>query len=175
MRVPEQKVELEIQRESLRHPRLQRRNRRGTEVRLRHRDGPTLVWEGLSYSVRHLRVLKPVLDQVGMAVDIRVVTDPFVPRLGSHYFRTPTGRILRRTFPHFDLRPWARQTMPPLVTECDIAVIPIDLADPVAKAKPENKLMLLWRLGMPVITSATSCLSTLHAGGWSRLGVRVDQ
>ena len=45
--------------------------------------------------------------------------------------------------------------MPALVTEADIAVIPIDLSDPVAQAKPENKLMILWRLGMPVIASAT--------------------
>ncbi len=125
---PEQKVELERYNERV-YDILDFNEEIGGEPKsdFAIRDRPTLVWEGLSYSVKHLRVLKPVLDQVGMAVDIRVVTDPFVPRLGSHYFRTPTGRILRRTFPHFDLRPWARQTMPPLVTECDIAVIPIDL------------------------------------------------
>jgi hypothetical protein len=119
------------------------------------RDGPILVWEGLSYSVRHLRLLGPVLDELNPALDVRIITDPFVPRIGAHYLRTPTDRVLRQTFANFDLRPWEKQSMPTLVTECDIAVIPIDLSDPVARSKPENKLMLLWRLGMPVVTSGT--------------------
>jgi hypothetical protein len=119
------------------------------------RDRPILVWEGLSYSVGHLRLLGAVLDELNAPLDIRIITDPFVPRIGAHYFRTPTSRILRRTFANFDLRPWEKQSMPALVAESDIAVIPIDLSNPVARSKPENKLMLLWRLGMPVVTSGT--------------------
>jgi hypothetical protein len=116
---------------------------------------PTLVWEGLSYSVKHLRLLAPVVDELNGAVEIRIITDPFVPRVGARYLRVPTRQVLHRTFSDFDLRTWEKGTMPDLVTEADIAVIPIDLSDPVARAKPENKLMLLWRLGMPVIASAT--------------------
>jgi hypothetical protein len=118
-------------------------------------DRPTLVWEGLSYSVKHLRLLRPAMDEIGDAVNVRIITDPSIPRLGSHYFKVPTVQILRRTFAHVDFHPWDKHSMPTLVTEADIAVIPIDLSDPVARAKPENKLMLLWRLGMPVVTSAT--------------------
>jgi len=127
-------------------------------------DRPRLVWEGLSYSVKHLRLLAPVVDELNGAVEVRVITDPFVPRVGARYLRVPTRHVLDRTFGNFDLRTWEKGTMPGLVTGADIAVIPIDLSDPVARAKPENKLMLLWRLGMPVIASATPayqrCMST---------------
>jgi glycosyltransferase involved in cell wall biosynthesis len=116
---------------------------------------PLLVWEGLAYSVKHLRILAPVLARVGPDVRLRVVTDSSVPLLGAHYLNRDTGAVLNKLFTDFDLRPWERSSMPALVTGSDIAVIPIDLSDPVASAKPENKLMLLWRLGMPVVTSAT--------------------
>jgi hypothetical protein len=95
------------------------------------------------------------VDELHGAVEVRVITDPFVPRVGARYLRVPTRQVLHRAFADFDLRTWEKGTMPDLVTEADIAVIPIDLSDPVAKAKPENKLMLLWRLGMPVVASAT--------------------
>jgi len=37
----------------------------------------------------------------------------------------------------------------------DVAIIPIDLTDAFARGKPENKLVMLWQLGMPVLTSDT--------------------
>ena len=36
-----------------------------------------------------------------------------------------------------------------------MAVIPIDRSNALWWGKPENKLVLLWQLGMPVLTSAT--------------------
>jgi hypothetical protein len=36
-----------------------------------------------------------------------------------------------------------------------MAIIPIDLSDNFNAGKPENKLILLWKIGIPVITSAT--------------------
>ena len=41
------------------------------------------------------------------------------------------------------------------MSSCDLGVIPIDLADPFVTGKPENKLLVQWRMGLPVITSAT--------------------
>ncbi|MGD0811218.1 MAG: hypothetical protein ABSA91_16150 [Acidimicrobiales bacterium] len=153
---PEQKVELEAFNGNV-HDILDFNEEIGGEPKSDYemRRRPVLVWEGLSYSVGHLRLLGAVLDELNAALDVRIITDPFVPRIGAHYFRMPTDRVLRQTFANCDLRPWEKQSMPALVTECDIAVIPIDLSDPVARSKPENKLMLLWRLGMPVVTSGT--------------------
>jgi len=42
-----------------------------------------------------------------------------------------------------------------LITECDLAIIPIPMDKPFWVGKPANKLFLLWRMGIPVLTSAT--------------------
>ena len=50
---------------------------------------------------------------------------------------------------------WNERTLAQEIIKHDVAVIPIDLTDTFVTAKPENKLLLLWRMGMPVICSAT--------------------
>jgi len=39
-------------------------------------------------------------------------------------------------------------------------VIPAVLGEPMFAGKPENKLLLFWRMGMPVITSSTAAYVT---------------
>jgi glycosyltransferase involved in cell wall biosynthesis len=53
-----------------------------------------------------------------------------------------------------------------VATACDLALIPIVMSDPLFRAKPENKLLLLWRMGVPTITSATPAyIRTMSAAG----------
>ena len=42
-----------------------------------------------------------------------------------------------------------------LASNSDIAIIPLNLNDPYQNAKSPNKLFLLWRLGIPVVVSAS--------------------
>ena len=42
-----------------------------------------------------------------------------------------------------------------IICSSDLAIIPVDLKNPLVRGKPENKLLLFWRMGVPVITSAT--------------------
>jgi glycosyltransferase involved in cell wall biosynthesis len=53
------------------------------------------------------------------------------------------------------VHPWQEAAWASTIGACDVAVIPIDLGDPMTVGKPENKLLLFWRIGMPVVTSAT--------------------
>jgi glycosyltransferase involved in cell wall biosynthesis len=50
---------------------------------------------------------------------------------------------------------WDAATLSQIITRCDGAIVPIFTADPLTRGKPGNKLALLWRMGMPVVTSAT--------------------
>jgi glycosyltransferase involved in cell wall biosynthesis len=45
------------------------------------------------------------------------------------------------------------------VTACDLAIIPINTDSPLARGKPENKLLLFWRMGMPTLVSSTPAYS----------------
>ena len=50
---------------------------------------------------------------------------------------------------------WDRANFSRDITACDVAVIPIERSNALWWGKPENKLVLLWQLGMPVLTTAT--------------------
>jgi hypothetical protein len=54
------------------------------------------------------------------------------------------------------LHEWNEKTCSDIISQCDLAVIPIPLNDPLSAGKPENKLLLFWRMGMPVVVSATA-------------------
>jgi glycosyltransferase involved in cell wall biosynthesis len=45
-----------------------------------------------------------------------------------------------------------------------MALIPLSLTDPLYKGKPENKLLLFWRMGIPVVTSATPAYTRAMEG-----------
>ena len=53
-----------------------------------------------------------------------------------------------------------------IATACDLAVIPLPLDRPLERGKPESKLVSFWRMGMPVVTSATPAYArTMQAAG----------
>lgn len=131
----------------------------GSVTKTHYAAGDTLhlVWEGLGHTVEQFREIGPVL--AGLAshrpVALHLVTDL---RYGQYARRFPvrdTLRLARSIFRPVHLYAWSTKTMPPIVTACDLAVIPLRLSDPFAAGKPENKLLLLWRLGMPALASAT--------------------
>jgi hypothetical protein len=54
-------------------------------------------------------------------------------------------------------------------------LIPIDLDDPFVRGKPENKLLLLWRMGMPAVVAATPAyLRAMSEIGTSVLACRSE-
>jgi len=50
---------------------------------------------------------------------------------------------------------WNLEMLSRIITGCDIAIIPLDINNPLMRGKPENKLILFWRMGLPVVVSAT--------------------
>lgn len=119
----------------------------------------SLVWEGLPHTVDDFAVLAPVLAEISRAraVTLHLVTDLQFNAYAHRFGRRHTDDVVRRVLPGVTtvIHEWHEPTLSRLVTGCDLAVIPLELDDPFARAKPENKLLLLWRMGMPVVTSAT--------------------
>lgn len=50
---------------------------------------------------------------------------------------------------------WNEMMFSSVATKCDLAIIPIPLDNTFAMYKPENKLVLMWRMGLPTVVSAT--------------------
>ena len=114
-----------------------------------------IVWEGQSTTVFGLQVIREALNDLRDRIELHVVTDPLVYRYFGRFAPYRSLDALRgieckKIFHRWDKATFARQ-----IVACDLAVIPIQRSNALAWAKPENKLMLLWQLGMPVLTSAT--------------------
>ena len=116
-----------------------------------------LVWEGLPSNLPQLTQIVPVLNELGEkhAFELHVVTDSARERLKGLLGEVDTRQYLEQHFSRFVFHEWDERTCSKIVSKCDIALIPIDLADPFVRGKPENKLLLLWRMGMPVIAAGT--------------------
>ncbi|MGH2498862.1 MAG: hypothetical protein ACRDF0_02025 [Candidatus Limnocylindria bacterium] len=134
----------------------------GADVRMRKTDyglrtGFDVVWEGLPYTLDQLAIALPALRELASSVPVtlHVVTDPATYRLAGRWLPRSTESLVRRLFAPAIFHRWDRSTLSAVVTACDVAIIPLRMADPFAAGKPENKLLLLWGMGMPVVASAT--------------------
>ena len=73
----------------------------------------------------------------------------------NRFGRTLTESKINKVCEHICFHNWNKQTYSKLITECDIAIIPINHSSKIALGKPENKLILLWKMGMPTVTYST--------------------
>ena len=137
---------------------------RKTSLALRKPGELHVLWEGLSHGNREIfAMLRDALDGVsGFQVNAHVVTDPTYCRIGSSHLCEPTAALLGRIFSGSRVRlhvhAWTPQNFSEVATSCDLGVIPVP-HNPVMRRKPENKLLLLWQVGLPVVTSDTPSYS----------------
>lgn len=135
------------------------------------RDGPLkLLWEGQAGTLRSIQTIREPLNALKDRVELHVVTDPSTPRwygrLGTIPVQEMLAGILCPTFFH----PWTREDFSERITAADLALIPMDLGHSLIRAKPENKLVMLWKLGMPALVGATPAYRrTMAAAGLDML------
>lgn len=116
-----------------------------------------LVWEGLPENLVSFREIGPVLRELGRKrpIALHLVTDlDWKPHL-NRYGRRHSVDVAREIFEPSFLYAWNKNLSGTIISSCDLAVIPIALHLPLKVGKPENKLILFWRLGVPVVVSRT--------------------
>lgn len=123
----------------------------------RARDVFDLVWEGLPYTLDQFETITEVITRAAARrpAAVHLVTDLEFRRFAGRFGRARTDALARRLFERYYLYQWNEAMLAPIVTGCDLALIPLDLGDPFARGKPENKLLIFWRMGMPALVSAT--------------------
>ncbi len=138
---------------------------------------PRLVWEGLPSNLSQLAEIAPVISDLleERSFELHVVTDATRDRLKGALGQVHSPKVLARHFSNAVFHAWEEHSCSDIITSCDLALIPIDLGDPLARGKPENKLLLLWRMGMPVVVSATPAYSRAMANaGTPKLACASD-
>ncbi|HEX6741462.1 MAG TPA: hypothetical protein VF079_06675 [Sphingomicrobium sp.] len=114
-----------------------------------------LVWEGQSTTLPNLQVIREPLNDLRDKVELHVVTDPLIHRYFGRFITYPAMAALKGIECDKHFHRWDRASFSSDVTACDVAVVPIERSNALWWGKPENKLVLLWQLGMPVLTTAT--------------------
>lgn len=116
-----------------------------------------LVWEGYPENLRPFQLIKNALRRVDSRhpLALHLVTKPQVARYMGRYFMQPSADLVRGVLDRIHFHDWRESTVASDITACDMAVIPIDLRDPLTTGKPENKLQAFWRMGLPAVVSAT--------------------
>jgi len=114
-----------------------------------------IVWEGQSTTLRNLQSIREVLNDLRGRIQLHVVTDPLIHRYFGRFGTHPAQDALRGIDCEILFHPWERGSFSRHAVAADVAIIPIDSSDAFARGKPENKLVMMWQLGMPVLASAT--------------------
>ncbi|HEV2079649.1 MAG TPA: hypothetical protein VGR19_07115 [Allosphingosinicella sp.] len=114
-----------------------------------------LAWEGQSTTLFNVNVIQHVLNELKEEVELHVVTDPEVYRHFGRFGRHPSTDVLGGIHCEKHFYPWEKESFSSHLKAADVAIIPIWPNHRMSNAKPENKLILLWQLGIPVLTSAT--------------------
>jgi glycosyltransferase involved in cell wall biosynthesis len=114
-----------------------------------------IVWEGQSTTLPNLQVIREPLNDLRERTELHVVTDPLIYRHFGRFSPYPSIDALNGIECPFHFHEWCKESFSDRIVAADVAVIPIYEANPLWHGKPENKLVLFWQLGMPVLTGTT--------------------
>jgi glycosyltransferase involved in cell wall biosynthesis len=132
-----------------------------------------IVWEGLTATLPAIRPILPALRTLASQIGLRLhlVTDLEAPRYMNRFLVRQTEDAIADWGIDVRLYQWSVDTLTEVARRSDVAIVPVDLADPMAMGKPENRMRIFWRLGLPVVASATP--ANVRATRVAGIGERV--
>ena len=137
----------------------------------------SIFWEGQAVNLRHLKIISSVLKE-RQNVPIRIVSDPHFGALGGRFLKEDSRAYCARFLPNVDYLNWSMENVNLAAAKSSIGVVPIDIHDHFSAAKPENKIVYMWLLGLVALCSPTESYAMLaketgvnflceHAEDWS--------
>lgn len=132
-----------------------------------------IFWEGLGLTASQFSLIAGVLRELSFEFSFRLhfVTDLEYRPINTPWPTLSTRRMLKKMLGpiEFYLAEWNPTTIQAIAGVCDLGVIPLRLDKPLFRAKPENKLLIMWRLGLPTVVSSTPAyVRTMEAYGGPR-------
>ena len=121
----------------------------------RHR----VLWEGQPATIQGVRDIYPVLSELAKTKNLNFdfVTDESYFQFLNKYIKRSTLGLLKKDLSSITNRiniiPWSSPSLVEAAQKSTVAMIPINLSIPMQNLKPENRLLIMWRLGLPCLTS----------------------
>lgn len=130
---------------------------------------PSLMWEGMPFTAKGLLLLQDTFSEISKTrpISLTMVTDLTYPLFLGKYFYRGTERILgeipKILGDRFTLSKWSLETVVATAKRSDLAVLPLDPAGTLNPLKAENRLLMMWRIGLPVLTSPSLAYNRVMA------------
>ena len=118
-----------------------------------------ILWEGQPATIGGVKIISSVLSELSKTNNLSMdfVTDAKYFQYLSKYIERNTLSLLRKDMrqimEHIQIVPWTPDNLIACAKTSRVAMIPIDLSVPMQRLKPENRLLIMWRLGLPCLTS----------------------
>jgi len=129
------------------------------EKEAQNRNIPALMWEGLPFTAKGLLLLTDSFREIAKThqISLEMVTDLEYPLFLGKYFYQNTEKILQ-TIPeilgkNFNLTKWSLEAVVEAAKRSHISVLPLDPSGMLNPLKAENRLLMMWRIGLPTLAS----------------------
>lgn len=121
--------------------------------------GNRILWEGQPATIGGVGFISPVLSELARSINLSLdfVTDENYFQFLNKYLERSTLNLLKKDLKQIinlvRITPWTPDNLVECAKGSQVAIIPIDLSVPMQRLKPENRLLIMWRLGLPCLTS----------------------
>ncbi|MBJ31441.1 MAG: hypothetical protein CL466_08505 [Acidimicrobiaceae bacterium] len=114
-----------------------------------------LVWEGMFPTLGAVEQVLPGLRLLAEeeGVVLHLVTDRRPKRYMNRFLHHEVADVVAHWDLDVQLHDWDVETLESVGRDCHLAIVPVVRSDPYALGKPENRMRLFWRLGLPVLAS----------------------
>lgn len=123
------------------------------------KDNNRILWEGQPATIGGInQITSTLLELVDKyEIELDLVTDTYYYKTLNKYFKMDTIDLLRKDLGQIsrscNLITWSTSNLFDTAAYAKVAMIPIDLSIPMQSLKPENRLLIMWRMGLPCLTS----------------------
>ena len=120
---------------------------------------PALMWEGLPFTAKGLLLLGESFLEISKfhPISLEMVTDLRYPLfLGKYLYQNTEGilqDIPKILGEHFKLTEWSLPAVIDAAKRSHMSVLPLDPTGTLNPLKPETRLLMMWRIGLPVLAS----------------------
>ena len=116
-----------------------------------------VVWEGMHPTLGAIEQVLPALRMVDQmrGVTFHLITDPAAPRFMNRFLMRNLHEVVSSWGLTVEIHDWEVGALRDVAQNCDVAIVPVVREDPYQLGKPENRMRIFWRLGLPVIASDT--------------------
>lgn len=112
-----------------------------------------LFWEGTTFTLEGIERLLSTATLQDFQVNL--VTDVKHPRLTGRFLNQSVVKRLAKNLPDtsYELTPWSLSNVIEKAKLSSTAILPVDTRDQLQVLKPENRLLIMFRLALPCFAS----------------------